>query len=63
MRVYVEVDKGIVTLEASEAARDDARAALARLGYAEAGSAEGMQALAAKAKSFVSSAVGRIGGE
>jgi copper chaperone len=62
-QVSVDVDKGVVTLEASEDAREPARATLLRLGYPEAGTAEGMQALAAKAKSFVSCAVGRIGGE
>ena len=39
------------------------RATLLRLGYPETGSAAGLQALAAKGKSFVSCAVGRFGGK
>ena len=58
--VDIDIAGGIVSVEADEGARDGARAALVRLGYPETGTAEGMQALAAKAKSFVSCAVGRL---
>jgi copper chaperone len=59
--VEVDVEKGVVAVHASEDARDALRAELLRLGYPEAGSAEGLQALAAKGKSFVSCAIGRFG--
>jgi copper chaperone len=59
--VEVDVPAGLVRVEAAPEAMDDARATLLRLGYPEAGSAEGVAALKAKAKSFVSCAVGRLG--
>lgn len=59
--VTVDIPRGEVTVEAPEGAREAMRATLLHLGYPEAGSAEGVQALAAKAKSFVSCAVGRLG--
>jgi len=59
--VEVDVEKGVVCVQASDAARDTLRAELLRLGYPEAGTAEGLQALAAKGKSFVSCAIGRFG--
>ena len=58
--VSVDVDAGVVTIDAVAEAIDGARATLLRLGYPEAGSAEGIEALKAKAKSFVSCAVGRL---
>jgi copper chaperone len=59
--VEVDVEHGMVSVQAEDAARDSLRAELLRLGYPEAGSAEGLQALAAKGKSFVSCAIGRFG--
>jgi len=59
--VEVDIDAGRVSLEAAGEAIDEARATLLRLGYPEVGSAEGIEALKAKAKSFVSCAVGRLG--
>lgn len=56
----VDVEQGMVSLEADEAARPAAVAALLKAGYPEAGSAEGLAALKAKATSFVSCAVGRM---
>jgi copper chaperone len=41
--------------------RGEVAAALARLGYPEKGSVEGLRSAAAAAKSFVSCAVGRFG--
>ena len=61
--VSVDVAAGAVTIDAAAEAIADARATLLRLGYPEAGSAEGVAALKAKAKSFVSCAVGRLGTE
>lgn len=57
----VDVDAGRVSIQGDEAAtRAAVLKALLHRGYPETGSAEGMNALGAKAKSFVSCAVGRI---
>ena len=58
--VEVAIAEGIVTIEGDEAQRDSVAAELLRLGYPESGTAEGLQAAAAKAKSFVSCAIGRL---
>ena len=60
--VEVEIEAGQVRVEAAESARTDLTAALAKMGYPERGSVEGLQAAAAKAKSFVACAVGRMDG-
>ena len=61
LQVSVDVERGMVSVEAEAGARDALRAELLRLGYPETGTLEGLQALAAKGKSFVSCAVGRFG--
>jgi copper chaperone len=61
--VQVDIDSGAVSIEAAADAIEPARATLLRLGYPEVGSAEGIEALKAKAKSFVSCAVGRFAPE
>ncbi|HUN69420.1 MAG TPA: hypothetical protein VMU46_11515, partial [Burkholderiales bacterium] len=61
--VEVDVEKGVVSVQATDDAREALRAELLRLGYPEAGSAAGLEALAAKGKSFVSCAIGRLGKE
>jgi copper chaperone len=48
-------------IEAEGDVRAHAAAVLAKLGYPEKGSLEGLKAVAATAKSFVSCAVGRMG--
>ena len=58
--VDVDIEKGVVEIEASELAVDDWTAALLKMGYPESGTAEGVAAAKARAKSFVSCAVGRI---
>lgn len=58
--VEVDIEQGQVHVDGDPAARDKVAAALARMGYPEVGSVEGMKAAAAKAKSFVSCAIGRI---
>lgn len=58
--VKVEIDAGIVTVEADECQKDDIVQTLADLGYPEVGSVSGLQSAGAKAKSFVSCAVGRM---
>jgi copper chaperone len=59
--VDVDVENGVVSVQAGDDARESLRAELLRLGYPEAGSVAGLQALAAKGKSFVSCAIGRFG--
>ena len=56
----VNVEKGIVTVTGDESNKAEVVQLLLKLGYPETGSAEGLKAAKAKAKSFVSCAVGRI---
>jgi len=58
--VEVDVEQGQVQVEGNPEWRDQVAIALAKMGYPEVGSVEGMKAAAAKAKSFVSCAIGRI---
>jgi len=60
--VVVDIENGLVTLEANnEEPRTDAITRLLKMGYPETGSVEGLKAVKAKASSFVSCAVGRMG--
>jgi copper chaperone len=59
-RVAVDVAEGRVSVVAESDVRAPVREALARLGYPERGSASGLGAVGAKAKSFVSCAIGRF---
>lgn len=58
--IEVDVEQGEVHLDGNPEWRAQAVTALARMGYPEVGSVEGIKAAAAKAKSFVSCAVGRV---
>ena len=58
--VEVDIENGTVIVEGDDSARDEIAVSLAHMGYPEVGSVEGMKAAAAKAKSFVSCAIGRI---
>lgn len=58
--VEVDVELGEVQIHGDPERRSQAIEVLTGMGYPEVGSVEGMQAAAAKAKSFVSCAVGRI---
>jgi len=58
--VSVEIESGMVIVEGDENNRDQVAALLLKLGYPESGTAEGLKAAAAKAKSFVSCAIGRM---
>ncbi len=62
-KIDVDIAEGIVSVEAAEDTREAVTAKLLKLGYPESGTAEGIAAAKAKAKSFVSCAVGRISGE
>ena len=56
----VDVENGIVSIHGDESRREEVTRLLLKLGYPESGTAEGLEAAKAKAKSFVSCAVGRI---
>ena len=58
--VAVDVERGEVRVEGDEAARPDVAKRLLELGYPEKGTAAGISSAAAKAKSFVSCAIGRM---
>jgi copper chaperone len=58
--VEVDIEKGIVGIQSEQDGSDDWRATLLKLGYPEKGTAEGIKAATAKAKSFVSCAIGRV---
>lgn len=59
-QVEVDIEQGEVHVDGNPEWRDQVSLALAGMGYPEVGSVEGMRAAAAKAKSFVSCAIGRI---
>ena len=57
--VAVDIEAGKVSIKGDEENRNDYAAGLAKLGYPETGSVQGLKSAGAKAKSFVSCAVGR----
>ena len=58
--VEVDIEKGVVGIHSEQDGSDDWRVTLLKLGYPEKGTAEGIKAATAKAKSFVSCAIGRV---
>ena len=56
----VDVEQGIVSITGDESGKTEVTALLLKLGYPESGTAEGLKAAKAKAKSFVSCAVGKM---
>ena len=58
--VDIDIEQGIVKIQSAEGMHDQLAATLLKLGYPESGTTEGIAAAKAKAKSFVSCAVGRI---
>ena len=62
-KIDVDIAEGIVSVEAAEDTREAVIAKLLKLGYPESGTAEGIAAAKARAKSFVSCAVGRLSSE
>ena len=62
-KIDVDIAEGIVSVEAAEDTREAVIAKLLKLGYPESGTAEGIAAARARAKSFVSCAVGRLSSE
>jgi copper chaperone len=57
--VAVDIEAGKVSIQGDEEKWDNYAAGLAKLGYPETGSVQGLKSAGAKAKSFVSCAVGR----
>ena len=60
VNVDVDIENGRVTVEGGDDSREQLVAALLSSGYPEKGSAEGIKAATAKAKSFVSCAIGKV---
>lgn len=60
-QVDVDIEAGKVMIEAADGLQDQLTQTLLKLGYPESGTAEGIAAAKARAKSFVSCAVGRLG--
>ncbi len=58
--VAVDIEEGCVQVSGDEHSRRQVVEKLAAMGYPETGSVEGLKAMGAKAKSFVSCAVGRL---
>jgi copper chaperone len=58
--VAIDIEAGKVTIDGDDAERDTYAAALAKMGYPELGSVAGLESAGAKAKSFVSCAIGRM---
>lgn len=59
-QVDIDVESGCIAVMADEDLKSDLIPRLQAMGYPERGSIEGIKALQAKAKSFVSCAVGRM---
>lgn len=58
--VEVDVEQGRVEIDGNPEWQNQVRVELASMGYPEVGSVEGIRAATARAKSFVSCAIGRI---
>lgn len=58
--VSVDIEAGLVTVNADDNTRENIVAVLAKMGYPETGSVEGLKSAAAVAKSYVSCAIGSM---
>lgn len=58
--VSVDIEAGRVTVETADTDREQLVATLLKNGYPEKGTAEGLKAAQAKARSFVSCAIGKM---
>ena len=56
----VDVAKGVISIDGDESGKAEVARLLLKIGYPENGTAEGLKAVKAKAKSFVSCAVGKM---
>lgn len=59
-RCDVGVENGVISITGDESYKSDVTQLLLKLGYPESGTAEGLKAAKAKAKSFVSCAIGKL---
>jgi copper chaperone len=59
-QVSVEIEHGRVSVDAADDSREQLVRTLLQSGYPEKGTADGIKAATAKAKSFVSCAIGKI---
>ena len=58
--VEVDIEGGVVDVQASDDLRPEITRKLSSMGYPETGSVQGLKSAGAKARSFVSCAVGRM---
>lgn len=56
----VDIESGVITVNGDLSYKSEVAQLLLKLGYPESGTAEGLKAATAKAKSFVSCAVGKM---
>lgn len=56
----VDIESGVITVNGDLSYKSEVVQLLLKLGYPESGTAEGLKAATAKAKSFVSCAVGKM---
>ncbi len=56
----VDIARGVITISGDESNKEEVSRLLLKLGYPETGTAEGLNAAKARAKSFVSCAVGKM---
>lgn len=61
--VDVVVEKGLVRVDADEVDMAEVKRILIHLGYPEQGTVKGLESVGAKAKSFVSCAIGKVSKE
>lgn len=59
-KVTVDIEQGVVEVDADTGLRDAVAESLLHAGYPESGSASGVASMKAKATSFVSCAIGRM---
>lgn len=59
-KIEVDIEQGIINIDIDESRRDELAQALLDLGYPETDSVQGFDSAKAKAKSFVSCAIGKM---
>ena len=59
-QIDIDIEKGLIKMDVTENAHKEFCDVLLNMGYPETGTAEGIVAAKAKAKSFVSCAVGKV---
>ena len=56
----IDIENGVITIDGDDSSKEEVGRLLLKIGYPECGTAEGLEAAKAKAKSFVSCAVGKM---